>query len=63
MHHIRPLWGLGFSTKSLLSSVAYGDTSFQRKEAKNCGGAATITLAAEGRVKLKNPPARRAGQS
>ena len=22
--HIRPLWGLGFSTKSLLSSGAYG---------------------------------------
>ena len=31
--HIRPLWGLGFSTKSLLSSGAYGATFFQRKKA------------------------------
>ena len=29
----RPFQGLGFSTKILLSSVAYGDTPFQRKGA------------------------------
>jgi hypothetical protein len=28
-----------------------------------CGGAATTTLGAKGPVKLKNPPAHRAGQS
>jgi hypothetical protein len=33
MSHIRPLWGLGFSMKSLLSFVAYGATFFQRKKA------------------------------
>ena len=51
MRHIRPLRGLGFSSKSLLSSVAYGDTSFLRKEAKNCGGAATTTLSGKAAVK------------
>ena len=30
---------------------------------KICGGAATTTLGAKGPVKLKNPPAHRAGQS
>ena len=31
--HARPLRDLGFSTKSLLSSGAYGATFFQRKKA------------------------------
>ena len=54
MSQIRPLRVLGFSTKSLLSSVASGDTSFQRKKAKYCGEAATATLSAGGAVKLTN---------
>ena len=33
MSHIRSLRDLGFSAKSLLSSVACGDTFFQRKKA------------------------------
>ena len=33
MSHIRSLRDLGFSTKSLLSSVTCGDTFFQRKKA------------------------------
>jgi len=33
MCHIMPLRGLGFSKKILLSSVACGDTPFQRKKA------------------------------
>ena len=33
MSHIRSLLDLGFSAKSLLSSVACGDTFFQRKKA------------------------------
>ena len=37
MSQASPLRGLGFSTKSLLSSVAYGATFFQRKKAKYSG--------------------------
>ena len=44
MGQIRPLRVLGFSTKSLLSSVAFGDTFFQRKKANYGGEAATTTL-------------------
>jgi hypothetical protein len=33
MSQIRPFQGLGLSWKGLLSSVAYGDTPFQRKGA------------------------------
>jgi hypothetical protein len=43
MSQIRPLWGLGFSLKSLLSSVACGDTPFQRKEAMALRHAALVT--------------------
>ena len=39
----------------MLSSVAYGDTPFQRKGAINCRAAATTTLAATGCVKPKHP--------
>jgi hypothetical protein len=44
MSHIRPFQGLGFSTKILLSSVAYGDTSFQRKGAPALRHAAPLEM-------------------
>lgn len=37
MSYARPLRGLGFSTKSLLSSGTYRVTFFQRKKAKHSG--------------------------
>lgn len=53
--------GIGPQKKTPLSSVASGDTSFQRKKAKYCreaaiycGKAATATLSAGGAVKLTN---------
>lgn len=53
--------GIGPQKKTPLSSVASGDTSYQRKKAKYCreaaiycGKAATATLSAGGAVKLKN---------
>ena len=39
----RPFQGLGLSLKILLSSVAYGDTPFQRKEADALRLAALVT--------------------
>ena len=44
MSHIRPLRGLGFSAKSLLSSGACGATFFQRKKALALRHAALVTL-------------------
>lgn len=46
--------GIGPPKKTPLSSVASGDTSFQRKKAKYCGEAATATLGPKGPVKPKN---------
>lgn len=46
--------GIGPQKKTPLSSVASGDTSYQRKKAIYCGKAATATLSAGGAVKLKN---------
>ena len=43
MSQIRPLQGLGFSTKSLLSSVACGATPFLRKGADALRYAALVT--------------------
>ena len=39
------------------------DVTAERRHYKICGKAATTTLGAKGPVKLKNPPAHRAGQS
>lgn len=36
--------GIGSQKKTPLSSVASGDTSYQRKKAKYCGEAATETF-------------------
>lgn len=46
--------GIGPQKKTPLSSVASGDTSFQRKKAIYCGEAASSTLSRKAVVKLKN---------
>lgn len=46
--------GIGPQKKTPLSSVASGDTSYQRKKAKYCGEAATSTLSRKAVVKLTN---------
>ena len=46
-----------------LSSVACGATSFLRKEAEYCGGAATSTLSPGRGCQTQEPSGRRAGQT
>ena len=50
-------------TVVILIMILDVDVTAERRPYKTCGEAATTTLGAKGPVKLKNPPAHRAGQS